>query len=68
MEVYKLGKTNDNHKIEIYIFLHQLKEARDEMQHSLKRRKEITIQQKDIQCKKKIVLGYLRIETHKSLM
>ena len=45
MEVYKLGKTIENQKIEIQLTLHQLMEARDELQNSLKRRKEIAIEQ-----------------------
>ena len=51
MEVYKLGRTIENQNIEIQVTLHQLKEARDELQHSLKRRKEIAIQQDDTQYK-----------------
>ena len=49
MEVYKLGKTVENQKIEIQLALHQLKEARAEMKHSVKRRKELAIQQNDTQ-------------------
>ena len=44
MDVYKLGKTMKNQKIEIQLSLHQLKEESDEMQHTLKQRKELAIQ------------------------
>ena len=47
MDVYKLGKTMKNQKIEIQLSLHQLKEESDEMQHTLKQRKELAIQQND---------------------
>ena len=47
MEVYKLGKSVENQKIEIQLSLHQLKDARDELQNSLKRRREVAIQQDD---------------------
>ena len=49
MEVYKLGKVIDSQKIEIQLSLHQLNEARDELKHSLKRRKEISIKENDTQ-------------------
>ena len=51
MEVYKLGKTIENQAIEIQLSLHQLNEARDELKRSLKRRKEIAIQENDTQYK-----------------
>ena len=47
MEVYKLGKTIENKKIEVQLALHQLNEGRDELHHSLQRRKELAIQQND---------------------
>ena len=49
MEVYKLGKTIENQKIEIQLSVHQLNEARDELKWSLKRRKEIAIEENDTQ-------------------
>ena len=39
MEVYKLGKVIENHKIEIQLILHQLNEAREDLKKSLRRRK-----------------------------
>ena len=57
MEVYKLGKAIENQKIEIQLSLHQLKEARDELQHSLKRRKNLAIQQNDTQCQEEGTVG-----------
>ena len=47
MEVYKLGKTIENQKIEIKLTLHQLNEARYELKWPLKRRKEIAIEEND---------------------
>lgn len=44
MEVYKLGK---DQKIEIQLYLHQLKEERNELKWSLKRKKEIAIEEID---------------------
>ena len=49
MEVYKLGKTIENQKIEIQLALHQMNEVRNELKISLKRRKEIYIQDNDTQ-------------------
>ena len=49
MEVYKLGKTIENQKIEIQLSLHQLNEARNKLKQSLKRRKEIAIEENDTQ-------------------
>ena len=49
MEVYKLGKTIENHTIEIKFSLHYLNEARDELKRSLKRRNEISIEENDTQ-------------------
>ena len=47
MEVYKLGKIIENHGIEIQLILHQLNEARDDLKKSLRRRKEIAIEEND---------------------
>ena len=47
MEVYKLGKIIENRGIEIQLILHQLNEARDDLKKSLKRRKEISIEEND---------------------
>ena len=49
MELYKLGKTIENQKIEFHLALHKLNEARDELKHSLKRRKDISIEENDTQ-------------------
>ena len=49
MEVYKLGKIIENQEIEIHLILHQINEAREELNKSLKRRKEITIEENDTQ-------------------
>ena len=49
MEVYKLGKVIENQMIEIKIFLHQLQEAGDVLKESLKKRKDMAIQQNDTQ-------------------
>lgn len=57
MEVYKLGKTIENQKIEIQLFLNQLEEARDKLQCSLQRRKELAIQQSDTQYQEKDTTG-----------
>ena len=43
MEFYKLGKIIENQGIEIQLILHQLDQAREELEKSLKRRKEIAI-------------------------
>lgn len=51
MEVYKLGKTIENQKIEVQLALHQLQEARDELHHSVQRRKELAIQKNDTHYK-----------------
>ena len=45
MEVCKLGKVIENQKIEMQLSLHQLNEIRDELKLSLKRRKEIAIEE-----------------------
>ena len=51
MEVYKLGKIIENHDIEIRLILHSLKEAREELRKSLKRRREIVIAENNTQYK-----------------
>ena len=51
MEVYKLGKIIENQGIEIQLILHQLNEAREEFKKSLKKRKEISIEQNNTQYK-----------------
>ena len=51
MEVYKLGKTIENQEIEIHLLLHQLNEAREALKKSLKRRKEIAIEENGTQYK-----------------
>ena len=51
MEVYKMEKIIKNQGIEIYLILHQLDEAREELRKSLKRRKEIAIAENDTQQK-----------------
>ena len=43
MEFYKLEKVIENQEIEIQLILHQLNEARNGLKKSLKRRKEISI-------------------------
>ena len=49
MEVYKLGKITNNQGIEMKLILHQINEAREYLQKSLKRRKEIYIEENDTQ-------------------
>ena len=49
MEVYKLGKVIENQEIEIQLILHQLNEAREDLKKSLRRRKEISIEENDTQ-------------------
>ena len=46
-EVYKLGKVIKNKKIELCLTLHQLHEQIEELQYSLKRRKELAIEKND---------------------
>lgn len=58
MEVYKLGKIIENQKIGIKISLHQLKKARDELQQSLKRRKDLAIQQNDTLYQEEDTTGF----------
>ena len=57
MEVYKLGKITENQGIKIQLIQHQLNEAREELNKSLKRRKEIAIEENDTQ--------YIEIDTTK---
>ena len=49
MEVYKLGKIIENQGIEIQLILHQLNESREDLKKSLRRRKEISIEDNDTQ-------------------
>ena len=51
MEVYKLEKVIENQVIDIHLALHNLKEAREELRKSLKRRKDIAIAENDTQYK-----------------
>ena len=44
-------KNIENQRIEIQLILHQLNEARDHLKKSLKRRKEIAIEENDTQYK-----------------
>ena len=44
MEPYLLSKTIENHKIDIQFLLHQLKDARDILLQSMKKRKDMAIQ------------------------
>ena len=44
MEVYKLGKTIENQVIDIQLALQKLKEARDALKSSLKRRKDLEME------------------------
>ena len=49
MEIYNLGKIVESKEIGIHLILHSLKEAREELRESLKRRKDITIAENDTQ-------------------
>ena len=49
MEFQKLGKIIENQRIKIQLILHQLDEAREDLKKSLKRRKEISIEENDTQ-------------------
>ena len=51
MEVFKLGKIVENKVIDVQLALHKLEEAREELQKSLKRRKDIAIAENDINYK-----------------
>ena len=51
MEVYTLGKIIENQEIDIQLALHALEEAREELRKSLKRRREIAIDENDTQYK-----------------
>ena len=51
MEVFKLGKIIENQVINVYLTLHKVEEAREELRKSLKRRKDIAIAENDIHYK-----------------
>ena len=51
MEVFKLGKITENQVIDVHLALHKVEEAREELRKSLKRRKDITLAEKDIHYK-----------------
>ena len=51
MEVYKLVKIIENQEIEIHLILYKLNEARDALRSSLKRTRDISIEENDTQCK-----------------
>ena len=46
-----LSKTIENQKIDIHLFLHQLKDARDILLQSMKRRKDMVIQSNEFNFK-----------------
>ena len=48
MEVFKLGKIIEKQVIDVQLALHSVEEAREELRKSLKRRKDITIEDNDI--------------------
>ena len=51
MEVFKLGKIIENQVIDVHLALHKLEEAREELRKSLKRRREIAIDEGDTEYK-----------------
>ena len=51
MEVFKLGKIIENHVIDVQLTLHKVEEAREELRKSLKRRKDMAIEDNDIHYK-----------------
>ena len=51
MEVFKLGKIIYNQVIDVYLALHNLEEAREELRKSLTRRKDIAIAENDTHYK-----------------
>ena len=51
MEVFKLGKIIENQVINVHLALYNLKEAREELRKSLKRRKDIAIAENDTHYK-----------------
>ena len=51
MEVFKHGKIIDNQVIDVHLTLHKVEEAREELRKSLKRRKDIAIDENDIHYK-----------------
>ncbi len=51
IKAYKLGKIIENKKIDVQITYEQVKATKVIVRKSLKRRKEMSIQQNDTQCK-----------------
>ena len=51
MEVFKLGKIIENQVIGVQLALHSLEEARNELRKSLKRRKDLSIAENEINYK-----------------
>ena len=51
MEAFKLGKIVENQVIEVQLALHNLEKARDELRKSLKRRKDLAIDENEINYK-----------------
>ena len=51
MEVFKLGKIIENQVIDVQLALHRVKEEREELRKSLKRRKDMAIVDNDIYYK-----------------
>ena len=51
MEAYKLGKVTKNQKIDLHLAFEKVKVVKEELEKSLKRRKEMTIQKNDTQYK-----------------
>lgn len=44
MEVYKLEKAIDNEKLDLHMDMKKVKKIKEQLTHSLKRRKELAIQ------------------------
>lgn len=55
MEAYKLGKIIENKKLDVQIIFEQVKNEKETLRQSFKRRKEMEIQQNDTQYKEGIV-------------
>ena len=49
MEIFKLDKSNENEKLDLELAMAQLKEAKEHLSQSLKRRKELARQMNDHQ-------------------
>ena len=49
MEIFKLDKSIENEKLDLKMAMAQLKEAKEHLSHSLKRRKELARQMNDYQ-------------------